>query len=510
MVLGDKVRKVIGYTIGEATPTKVTFISKEVPTVGQYVVLEYCDKRVLGMIQSLVRGSVSITENIYDPTAVERIRIFENSGTHYIKGTIKILGDVESLKIPRTPPPPATEVYEADSNTLRQIFGNDSGVGIKIGVLISQPNVPVYVDINKMVSRHLAILAITGAGKSNTVAIIADGIAQLGGAVLIFDMHSEYSTARFKSGKPNVIQARINPVNLSTSELLKLLNIDQSSFKQERYFRKALKEAKRKLLSGLIHPDQLLGVIQRELERYSEEDRYKPDRSSIMSVANKVEGLLDRYEHVIDYYAPDVVDQLKLGRVNVVDLGQVDEEAADVIVSHSLSSLLSSRKRYTTRGEGIPFPVFVVLEEAHILAPKDRSTLSKYWISRIAREGRKFGIGLCLVSQRPKALDPNTLSQMNNMIVLRLVEPSDQRYVQEASETLSEDLVEQLPSLNVGEAIVLGMMVKIPALVKIDKFEGKLIGGDLDVVRAWKRCSSILTKKAVVETRELDNMLESW
>lgn len=502
--------RLIGYTIGEATPTRVTFISKEVPIVGQYVILEYSNKRVLGMIQNLVRGSVSITDNIHDPIAVERIRMFENNETHYIKGTIKILGDVDSLKIPRTPPPPATEVYEADSEVLREIFGNSSGTGIRIGVLISQPNVPVYIDVNKMVSRHLAILAITGAGKSNTVAVIADRIAQLGGAVLIFDMHSEYSTAKFESGRANVIEAKINPTNLSTSELLRLLNIDQSSFKQERYFRKALKEAKKKLLAGLIHPDELLKVLQRELERYSEEEKYKSDKSSIMSVINKIEGLLDRYESIIDYYAPDIVDQLKLGCVNVVDLGQVDEEAADVIVSHALSSLLISRKRYTAGGEGLPFPIFVVLEEAHILAPKDRNTLSKYWISRVAREGRKFGIGLCLVSQRPKALDPNTLSQMNNMIVLRLVEPSDQRYVQEASETLSEDLVEQLPSLNIGEAVVLGMMIKVPALVKIDKFKGKLIGGDLDVVNVWRKCSSTLVKKVVMEAKELDDMLDSW
>ena len=73
------------------------------------------------------------------------------------------------------------------------------------------------------------------------------------------------------------------------------------------------------------------------------------------------------------------------------------------------------------------------------------------------------------------------------MIVLRLVEPTDQRYVQQASETLSEDLLEQLSSLNVGEAIVLGLMVKIPAIVKIDLFEGKLSGGDLDIVGEWKK-----------------------
>jgi len=121
------------------------------------------------------------------------------------------------------------------------------------------------------------------------------------------------------------------------------------------------------------------------------------------------------------------------------------------------------------------------LEEAHVLAPFDKETLSKYWIGRIAREGRKFGIGLCLVSQRPKRLDSDSLSQANNMIILKLVEPSDQRYVQQASEALSQDLLEQLPSLNIGETVIIGPCIKVHALVKIEEFKGKLVGTDPNV-----------------------------
>ena len=132
------------------------------------------------------------------------------------------------------------------------------------------------------------------------------------------------------------------------------------------------------------------------------------------------------------------------------------------------------------------YPLFFVVEEAHILAPQNRSSNSKYWITRIAREGRKFGLGLCLVSQSPKSVDAETLSQANNMIILRLVEPKDQKHVQTASESLSEDLVKQLPSLNIGEALVLGLMTKVPTLVKINEFKGRQRGGDLDIIEQWK------------------------
>ena len=79
-------------------------------------------------------------------------------------------------------------------------------------------------------------------------------------------------------------------------------------------------------------------------------------------------------------------------------------------------------------------------------------------------------------------MDHDALSQMNNMIILRLVEPEDQRHVQSASESLSKDLIDQLPSLNVGEAIVLGLMTKVPTLVKIDEFKGRRHGGDLNII----------------------------
>ena len=137
------------------------------------------------------------------------------------------------------------------------------------------------------------------------------------------------------------------------------------------------------------------------------------------------------------------------GHANVLDLSQVDESVASVLVSHILRNALQRSKDAASKGENlIENSVFFILEEAHILAPKKRETDSKKWIQRVAREGRKFGLGLCLVSQSPKTVDHDALSQMNNMIILRLVEPEDQRHVQSASESLSKDLVDQLPSLN--------------------------------------------------------------
>ena len=501
-------QEVVGYTIGEATITSATFISKITPRVGQYVVMEYDGRRVLGLIKALVRGSISLTSDIHDPLVVERLKALDRGATSYLKGEVRIIGDVRSFELPRTPPPPGTELLRADRDILARVFGYGER-GIRIGVLLSEPDVPVYVDVNKMVTRHLAILAITGAGKSNTVAVIAERIVERGGCVLIFDMHSEYSSAEF-SVRVNELATRLNPLYMHTSELLRLLNIDSKAYVQERYFREALSEARKLVYNSTIQAENFLKFIRSKLESMLNElgngRRPKRDRDSILAVLNKIDAFVERYTGLLDPLTPPVASQIRTGAVNIVDLGRLDEEMADVVVSHVLRSVLEARKKFYHSGgrAGLPFPLLMVLEEAHILAPRDRDTLSKYWIGRIAREGRKFGVGLCLVSQRPKALDSGALSQANNMIILRLVEPSDQRYVQQASELLSEDLLEQLSSLNVGEAVVIGPMVRVPALVKVDRFKGRRLGEDVDVLGEWSRaCLKSFSS-------ELDHLREGW
>ncbi|MEE8167963.1 MAG: ATP-binding protein [Candidatus Hydrothermarchaeales archaeon] len=484
----------LGMCIGEASPTQAVFISKTMPRSGEYVTLEYDGKTVLGMIEGLVRGSPSITEDILDPSVVERILRFEGVKEQYVRGSVHLLGDVDKLEMPKAPPPPGTKVQRADSGILKKIFGEGS---IRIGTLIAHPDVEVRVDANKMITRHLAVLAITGAGKSNAVSIIVEGILKLKGMPIIFDMHSEYVDAEFKAVKR--VTPSFNPIYLSFYELKKLVNIDEKAYIQERFLREAYKEADKKIRSS---SSSLVGEMIAYLENKNEDAKAlsPAEKNSVSGVIGKLDDFRDKYGGILNEHAPDILDALEQGKANVFDLGGVDEDYADVIVSHVLRKVLRRRKK-----KEMP-PAFCILEEAHILAPTYRSTLSKYWIDRIAREGRKFGVGLCLVSQRPKSLDQNSLSQANNAIIMRLVEPSDQRHVQQASERLSDDLLSQLTSLNIGEAVVLGLMTRIPALVKIDKFEGKLKGGDPDIIGEWQKSSRERKEQVEKEQKEIEDL----
>ena len=477
----------IGRCIGETSLIEVSFISKEMPQVGEYVTLEYDGKIILGMIETMVRGSVSLNNEIYDPDTIAKIREIEGDD-YYINGKITILGDVnDNLKLPRTPAPPGTPIYLAPSDILEKIFHIENS--LKLGHLINNDDVEVGVDINKMVSRHLAILAMTGAGKSNTVSVIIDGLLEYNGCMLIFDMHSEYVDAEFTNGKVNVIEPMINPQYMEFSEIKKLASIPSNAPLQERYFRRAFNEARRLVKEGTASTADFIELLYRILDNwYNDEDYDASNKKNIMDVINKIEDLNVKYDRLLNVNIGDFLTQIKPGMANVLDLGQVDENMAEVLVAHVLRRSLRSRKQYVRHNDSdaLSYPLFFVVEEAHILAPQNRSSNSKYWITRIAREGRKFGLGLCLVSQSPKSVDAETLSQANNMIILRLVEPKDQKHVQTASESLSEDLVKQMPSLNIGEALVLGLMTKVPTLVKINEFKGRQRGGDLDIIEQWK------------------------
>ena len=473
----------VGYCVGEISLSELTFISDKMPQVGEYVTVEYDSKKVLGMVESLVRGNDALNVDLHDVDAIQTISRIGGSD-YYIKGKVKLLGDVDDkLRLPRTPALPGTPIKLADKEILDKVFKVKNP--IKLGTLVNQEDIEVNVEANPMLNRHLAILAMTGAGKSNTVAVLMDQLLAYHVPIFVFDMHGEYRDADFPNGNVNVIAPKINPSYMSFPEIKRLVNISGNAYIQERYFRKAFNHVKNEIEGGTGRDHKFLDAMYDYLAVLASEDG---SDKQIVDVMNKIDDAKDKYSNLFDNNKGNILTGIKIGHVNVLDLSQSDEYVAEVLVSHIMRNALRKRRNavHGKTDDTLDHPVFFVIEEAHILAPNRRDSQSKHWIQRVAREGRKFGLGLCLVSQSPKTVDHDALSQMNNMIILRLVEPEDQRHVQSASESLSKDLIDQLPSLNVGEAIVLGLMSKVPTLVKIDEFKGRRTGGDLDIIGEFK------------------------
>jgi len=197
-----------------------------------------------------------------------------------------------------------------------------------------------------------------------------------------------------------------------------------------------------------------------------------PDRLRLRLLDNRFRffrepsGLLSTSDPLIE-----IVDEWLGGSrpVSVLDFSGVPTEATDLAVGAILQILFELAVRSRTDGIGRPRPVLIVLEEAHrYLGDAATVRLARDSVNRIAREGRKYGIGLTLVTQRPSELPSTALSQCGSIIALRLTNGSDQSTVKAILPDSVAGLADVLPSLRTGEAIISGEAVTLPTRVRID------------------------------------------
>ena len=216
-----------------------------------------------------------------------------------------------------------------------------------------------------------------------------------------------------------------------------------------------------------------------------------------ISGAQKALKYIERLERIDIWGFEDVPmdDLLKPMNLSVIDVAGVDQWIAEFVVDKVLRETWG-----IAVNEGLKRPVFFVLEEAHNFVPGGAGAQSQAAgiIKRIASEGRKFGLFMVLITQRPYKVHGDTLSQCNSQIIMRLTNPQDQQAIRLSSESISEGLLADLPGLNVGEAVILGPLVRVPVMVKVGQRESKEGGNDIDVVAALERARS----EAVTVKRE--------
>ncbi len=187
--------------------------------------------------------------------------------------------------------------------------------------------------------------------------------------------------------------------------------------------------------------------------------------------------LLSKVKSIFGDRTTGLADYIQPGMMSILDLSGMDQFLANYfsyrVVNEIYESKLTSQYKY---------PVFIFIEEAHNFVPPGSSTQISQIIKKVASEGRKFGIFLVVITQRPGKIDQDVLSQCNSEIILRITNPLDQKAILESGESISQAVIDDLPSLNVGEAILVGQFVKVPVNVKVRSRESKEGGGDIDVV----------------------------
>lgn len=481
----------IGVVIGETKPTEVTAQSSKPLSVGEYVIIDSQDGKLLGLVERSAISSEALTDIRNFDEAIESKEVAEiNSRDKNYKVKIGILGFLDMLQkgqtiLPAIPPLPGTSILEAAQGDLSMIFGPDDSEWIRIGSLLRNSSIEARININKIVSRHLAILAMTGMGKSNLVSLIASQIASLNGTLIILDYHNDYESLDVQ--KMNYMLAKINPRLLPSDKLAEVIELRENADKQQRVLRESLTDTAKQAKDFWKALEENVALYGRTTKGYAD---------SASRVLDKIDDAKHRFSDILDPDCGDPVDLIKEGRVNVLNISELSERQANAGLSYYLQELLQQRKDSVWERKGktgkkrnykFLAPIFIIIEEAHVFIPKGEYTETKYWASKVAREGRKFGIGLGVVSQRPRNIDPNVLSQMGSLAIMKIVQDDDQQQIASAAESLSKDLLTQLSSLNIGDAILVGQWVNLPSIVHIDEMKSKRTGSDMDAVSEWSQ-----------------------
>lgn len=382
----------------------------------------------------------------------------------------KEYGSFRNLRIP---PEKGQEIKYCSDEFLKNIFSFSRERGIlHIGDLISrQDDVKIYLNMDSIATRHLSVLASTGSGKSYTVGVILEESVKPGNraASFVFDVHGEYHTL----AEDDKMGDRFNLID-SPKIKLKDLNVEDYNVAFPKELSNVQLERLRNILDNLTVDDsnkKRMGdstvkkhySIEDIIDRLSDENR----------VDNNIKWRLRTLEDFVslsETEETDVRNMFEPGKCNIIEFPKsAGNNERQLILWYMTRNILESRKKYM-RDEGkISTPVTIFVEEAHNFAPKETKTKTQELLQEISREGRKFGVGLCVISQRPSKLDEDVLSQCNSSIVMKVRNGVDQKTISRSVESAGEDLLEDLPGLTTGQAILTGSFIQTPAIAKIRK-----------------------------------------
>lgn len=398
---------------------------------------------------------------------------------------------------PGIPPRVGTPISLAENDYLSKVLSrvkSDKTGAATMGWLASRAkdNVNIAIDIDAIASTHLAIIASTGAGKSYTASVLVEEMLhhRNRAAVLVIDPHGEYETLaeianhpHFKDGgyrpyvnirKPGQVKIRVGTLPISDFRYLLPNLSDRMAYVLGIAYDKVQKGSRRQFNGDATRwkVSDLEAALQDIAD--DEDSDYGASAGALIWRLNSTIQVGE--DRVFDNnQQTTLTDLLKPGNCTVMQLNQVDQREQQVIVASLMRRIYQARLN-TERGEAdegddyyLPYPVFVMIEEAHNYAPANANAVSTGVLKQVLSEGRKFGVGVGLISQRPGKLDADVLSQCNTQFLLRIVNPIDQARVAESVESIGRDLLKELPALNKGQAIISGVAVNTPVICQIRK-----------------------------------------
>ena len=473
------------------------------------------------------------------------------------------------------------EVHLVTLDDLNIIYGGfDESNSITVGNISVSESLPAKIDLDKLVTRHCAIIGSTGSGKSNTVAVILESIAKGGfksARIILIDPHGEYDETLSKYSKVYKVKTDLSKGQsalhipfwaLPFDELMRSFPGNLSD-QQRDYIRAKILDKKINSIQYLKNKPKVAAITSDspipfslkqlwfeldDFERQTFRENRKPETATLKEkgdpeklISNEYEpasagggspflnhqakgilGFLDgmknrmldqRFKFLYEPggFTPDLdgkvtqdLDSLLLEwlghdkAITILDLSSVPA----IIMSSISGSLLKIMYDALFWAQnllvgGRKQPLLLVLEEAHSYLKAGENSISSRTIQTIAKEGRKYGVGLLLVTQRPTELDETVLSQCGTLIALRMTNKGDRGHVSAAVQDELYDMVALLPSLRTGEGLVMGEGVKIPSRVKFEKISKAPRSTDPDVSKEWRKERSEHKEKDFEKTVDL-------
>ena len=425
-------------------------------------------------------------------------------------------------------PPLGTPVYVAASGQLDAMFDSVRRHGLHLGRLSQRAELRVYVEPNLLFNRHLAILGQSGSGKSWAVTSLLQRTVKLmpKAHIVLLDLHGEYgwrdSKGNFHSAFPVDMVRHIDARSLEIpywlltyGELVDLLvdRTDSNASLQISFMREVLHSLRRKGnqdlgIDGLSVDSPVYFSLKEMYLHFKQANEQQFDFGKTKGpLFGAFDEFLVRFQAMFNdsryefLFRPkrrtkssDLEDLLRdfigLGepkrQITVIDLSPVPHDVRPTVSSQIGRLAFEFNYWNPQRRE---FPILLVCEEAHQYIPRDADSQhegSRREMERIAKEGRKYGVGLCVVSQRPNELSETVLSQCSNFICLRTTNPQDQEYIRKLMPEGEQDLADVLTTLRRGEALAVGEAIPLPTRFQLYPPDPAPASSDAPVAESWK------------------------
>jgi hypothetical protein len=511
--------EVSSFTGEEAAPARPVAAAPSVPTIGQVVDIAGSGSQVrldpaalnslsghpdpsvgmsgqVGSQVKMVVGNAWLIANVRTMRAADSGEIIANidflgegsrdsSGkmTHFRRGVTRY-------------PIPGCEVLPVTTDDLRSIFAADDSPHVEIGTVYPTDDIRGALYVDPMLSKHFAVLGSTGTGKSTSVSLILHRICELSpqGHIVMIDPHGEYSAAFKDCGElVNVDNLQLPYWLLNFEEHCEVLLTTQGADRQRDadILAKCLLAARTKGKDmsqfGKVTVDSPIPYLLADLNGIIVNEMGKLDRAGDTLPFQRLKTKLDelkadpRYSFMfsgmlVSDSMPSFIARLfrlpANGRpISIVDVSGVPSEVTSVVVSVLARMVFDYAIWSRTEAQR---PLLLVCEEAHRYVPKDENggaQAVRKILERIAKEGRKYGVSLGLITQRPSDLAEGVLSQCGTIISMRLNNDRDQACVRAAMPEGARGFLDAIPALRNRECIVCGEGVSIPIRVRFDDLE---------------------------------------